>query len=157
MPRIHLPERIMNSKLVRAFTVSAIAAGIATMAHAQESSLTAGSVDVGKNEYDTRCAICHGLSGKGDGPYVQLLKEGTDLPNLTELSKKNGGVYPFLRVYWTIDGTVRVRAHGSANMPIWGQVYKFQSHNLDPLYDPELFARTKIFALTEYVWRLQAK
>ncbi|MGC2827193.1 MAG: cytochrome c [Pseudolabrys sp.] len=147
----------MNSKLVRAFTVSAIAAGIATMAHAQESSLTAGSVDVGKNEYDTRCAICHGLSGKGDGPYVQLLKEGTDLPNLTELSKKNGGVYPFLRVYWTIDGTVRVRAHGSANMPIWGQVYKLQSHNLDPLYDPELFTRTKIFALTEYVWRLQAK
>ncbi|MGB8893023.1 MAG: cytochrome c [Pseudolabrys sp.] len=147
----------MNSKLVRAFTVSAIAAGIATMAHAQESSLTAGSVEVGKNEYDTRCAICHGLSGKGDGPYVQLLKEGTDLPNLTELSKKNGGVYPFLRVYWTIDGTVRVRAHGSANMPIWGQVYKLQSHNLDPLYDPELFTRTKIFALTEYVWRLQAK
>ena len=147
----------MNSKLVRAFAVSAIAAGIATMAHAQESSLTAGSVDVGKHEYDTHCAECHGLSGKGDGPYVQLLKEGTDLPNLTELSKKNGGVYPFLRVYWTIDGTVRVRAHGSANMPIWGQVYKFESRNLDPLYDAELFARTKIFALTEYVWRLQAK
>ena len=143
----------MNSKLVRAFIVSAIAVGIAPMAHAQESSLTAGSIDIGKHEYDTHCAEC----GKGDGPYVQLLRVGTVLPNLTELSKKNSGVYPFLRVYWTIDGTVPVRAHGSANMPIWGQVYKFQSQNLDPLYDSELFARTKIFALTEYVWRLQAK
>jgi len=147
----------MNSKLVRAFIVGAIAVGIATMVHAQESSLTAGSIDIGKHEYDKHCAQCHGLSGKGDGPYVQLLRAGTVLPNLTELSKKNSGVYPFLRVYWIIDGTVPVRAHGSANMPIWGQVYKFQSQNLDPLYDSELFARTKIFALTEYVWRLQAK
>jgi mono/diheme cytochrome c family protein len=147
----------MKSKLVRAFMVSAIAVGVATMAHAQEGSLTAGSVDVGKHEYDTHCAKCHGLSGKGDGPYVQFLRAGTALPNLTEISKRNGGVYPFLRVYWTIDGTVRVREHGSQDMPIWGQVYKFESRNLDPLYDAELFARTKIFALTEYVWRLQAK
>jgi mono/diheme cytochrome c family protein len=147
----------MNSKLVIAFTVSAIAVGIATMAHAQESNLTAGTFDTGKYEYDTHCAGCHGSSGKGDGPYVRLLRAGIALPNLTELSKKNGGVYPFLRVYWTIDGTVRVRAHGSQDMPIWGQVYKFESHNLDPFYDPELFARTKTFALTEYIWRLQAK
>ena len=88
---------------------------------------------------------------------MQLLRAGIVPPNLTEISKKNGGVYPFLRVYWTIDGTGRVREHGSQDMPIWGQLYKFESGNLDPLYDPVLFARTKIFALTEYVWRLQAK
>jgi mono/diheme cytochrome c family protein len=147
----------MNFKLVRAFTVSAITVGTATMAQAQESRLTAGTFDAGKYEYDTHCAGCHGSSGKGDGPYVQLLRAGIVLPNLTELSKKNGGVYPFLRVYWTIDGTVRVREHGSQDMPIWGQVYKFESYNPDPHYDPVLFARTKIFASTEYVWRLQAK
>jgi len=147
----------MKFKLVRAFTVSAIVVGTATMVHAQESSLTAGTFDAGKYEYDTHCAGCHGLSGKGDGPNLQLLRAGIVPPNLTEISKKNGGVYPFLRVYWTIDGTGRVREHGSQDMPIWGQLYKFESRNLDPLYDPVLFARTKIFALTEYVWRLQAK
>jgi mono/diheme cytochrome c family protein len=145
----------MKSKLVRAFTV--VAVGTATMAHAQENSLTAGTFDAGKHEYDTHCAGCHGLSGRGDGPNVQLLRAGIVPPNLTEISKKNGGVYPFLRVYWTIDGTGRVREHGSQDMPIWGQLYKFEGRNLDPLYDPVLFARTKIFALTEYVWRLQAK
>lgn len=88
---------------------------------------------------------------------MQLLRAGIVPPNLTEISKKNGGVYPFLRVYWTVDGTGLVRENGSQDMPIWGQLYKFESGNLGPLYDPVLFARTKIFALTEYVWRLQAK
>ena len=117
-------NEIMISTFVRAFTVGAIVVGAATMAHAQQSGSQAQSVDVGKYEYDTHCAECHGLTGKGDGPYVQLLRSGTVLPNLTELSKKNGGVFPYTRVFGTIAGTVRVRAHGSTDMPIWGQVYQ---------------------------------
>ena len=147
----------MISNLVRAFTVGATAVGAATMANAQQSGSQAQSVDVGKYEYDTHCAECHGVSGKGDGPYVQLLREGTVLPNLTELSKRNGGVFPFTRVYETIAGTVRVRAHGSTDMPIWGRVYQLQSRNLNPIYDPQYFAHAKILALIEYVYRLQAK
>ena len=148
----------MNFKLVRAFTVGAIAVGTATMAHAQQSGPAEQSVDVGKYEYDRHCAECHGLSGKGDGPYVQLLRSGTVMPNLTELSKKNGGVFPYTRVYETIDGAVRVRAHGSRiGMPIWGEAYQIESHNLSPIYNPQVFARAKILALIEYVYRLQAK
>ena len=148
---------MLHSKLVRAFTVGTIAFGTATMAHAQQSGSEAQSVDVGKYEYDAHCAECHGLSGKGDGPYVQLLRAGTVLPNLTELSKRNDGVFPFTRAYGTIDGTVPVRAHGPTDMPIWGRAYKIQSPNLNPNYDPQVFARAKILALTEYVYRLQAK
>ena len=48
----------MNPRLVRAFTVGAITVGAVTMAHAQQ-------VDVGKYEYDSHCAICHGSSGTG--------------------------------------------------------------------------------------------
>jgi len=146
----------MNSRLIRAFTIGAIALGAAAMAHAQQRDSEAQSADVGKYEYDTHCAECHGATGKGDGPYVQLLRAGTVLPNLTELSKKNGGVFPFTRVYDTIDGKVRIRAHGTG-MPIWGEAYKIQSRNLNLPYNPDAFARAKILALIDYVYRLQAK
>ena len=138
-------------------TIGAIAVGAATMAHAQQSGSEAQSVDVGKYEYDAHCAECHGLSGKGDGPYLQVLRSGTVMPNLTELSKSNGGVFPFTRVYGTIAGSVKVRAHGPSDMPIWGRAYMLQSQNLNPLYDPQYFAIAKILAVTEYVYRLQAK
>ncbi len=42
-------------------------------------------------------------------------------------------------------------------MPIWGQVYKRQSRNLNPIYNPEVFAQDRILALIEYIYRLQAK
>jgi len=153
----------MNSTLVRPFIVGAIAVGVATFAHAQQSSLARQNFDRGKYEYGAHCADCHGLSGKGDGPYVQLLRSGTVLPNLTELSKKNNGVFPFARVYETIDGTVLVRAHGPKDMPIWGPRYKIEATEAgESFYDdfwanPEPFVRARILALTEYVYRLQAK
>ena len=147
----------MNSKLLKVFTVGAFAIGAAAVAHAQQSGSAAQSVDVGKYEYDRHCAVCHGLSGKGDGPYIELLKSGTVLPNLTELTKKNNGVFPSEHVVETIDGRWPLRAHGPTDMPIWGQVYRFQSQNLSPNNDREAFARDKILALTDYVYRLQAK
>jgi mono/diheme cytochrome c family protein len=149
----------MHSKLVKAFTVGAIAVGAATMAHAQQSGPAAQSVDVGKYEYDAHCAVCHGLSGKGDGIYVPQLKIGVVMPNLTELSKKNNGVFPFARVYETIDGRVLVKAHGTTDMPIWGRENMLKGayeRNPNPNF-PEAFARAKILALTEYVYQLQAK
>jgi mono/diheme cytochrome c family protein len=147
----------MRSTFVRTFAIGIFAVGAATMAHAQQSSPATQSVDVGKYEYDAHCADCHGLSGKGDGPFAQLLKSGTVVPNLTELSKKNNGVFPFARVFETIDGTVIVMAHGPTDMPIWGREYKIKSYYLNPNYDVEAFVRGKILALAEYVYRLQAK
>jgi mono/diheme cytochrome c family protein len=147
----------MNSKLVRALAVGTFAIGAAAITHAQQRGSTAQSVDVGKYEYDAHCAECHGLSGKDDGPYVKLLRSGTVLPNFTELYKKNHGVFPVEHVVETIDGRVPVRAHGPADMPIWGQVYKIQSRNLNHNYTPEAFARVKILFLTEYIYRQQEK
>jgi mono/diheme cytochrome c family protein len=147
----------MISNLVRALTIGAIAVGAVTMAHAQQSGSEAQGIDVGKYEYDSHCAECHGARGKGDGPYLQLLRSDTVMPDLTELSKKNGGVFPFPRVYGTIAGSVKVRAHGPSGMPIWGRVYMLQSQNVNPLYDPQYFAIAKVLAVTEYVYRLQPK
>lgn len=119
--------------------------------------------DFGKRLYDGHCAVCHGKQGKGDGPYAGMGE--TRVADLTTLSKRNNGAFPFQRVYDIIDGREAVKAHGSREMPIWGAHVLSQEHaKMEPYagyfdvpYDPEAYVRTRILALTEYVQRLQAK
>ena len=90
--------------------------------------------------------------------YRAVLELSEQTPaNLTTLSKNNGGVFPFARVYQIIDGREQVQAHGIREMPVWGREYTAMGANMIPYYDPEAFARAKILALTEYVYRLQVK
>jgi len=153
----------MIPKLIRAFAIGVFAVGATTMANAQQGTPAGQSVvNLGKYEYEARCAVCHGLSGKGDGPFAPLLERSIGMPDLTGLSKKNGGVFPFMRVYETIDGTAKLMAHGPSDMPIWGRQYKSISSGTGimdfvPYNDPESFARAKILALTEYIYTLQTK
>lgn len=117
--------------------------------------------DFGKREYDSNCASCHGLKGKGDGhfrPY--LTKSPTDL---TTLSKKNAGIYPFHSVYAIIDGRQDVAGHGQRDMPVWGREYGIKAAEAAYMdspyvpYPPEMFVRSRILALTEYISQLQSK
>jgi len=117
--------------------------------------------DLGKNEYDARCAVCHGATGKGDGPYVSMLRIEV-MPDLTTLQARNAGVYPFERVYETIDGRRAIKAHGTSDMPIWGHRYLEEAKGAyyeypDAPYLPAYHARARILALTEYLSRIQAK
>ena len=114
--------------------------------------------DTGKREYESNCAVCHGKSGKGDGPYAGITV--TRIPDLTVLSKNNGGVFPFARVYATIDGTDVVKAHGTQDMPIWGTDYRIkraEQYGELSVRIPESYVRARILALTEYIYRLQVK
>jgi len=115
------------------------------------------TTDLGKWEYDTHCAVCHGLKGKGDGPYAGMTTR--PIANLAALAKANNGVFPFQRVYESIDGTKALKAHGPRDMPIWGRDYSAIAAERYPNapYIPEAFVRGRILALTEYVYRLQEK
>lgn len=119
--------------------------------------LAAEKATLGKAEYDVHCAACHGVEGKGNGPYAGSIN--TKVANLTTLSQRNGGVYPFDSVYQTIDGRAAVRTHGPRDMPQWGNVYTARAaeHYVDVAYDPEAFVRGHVLALTEYVAHLQVK
>lgn len=144
----------MHSKLSRALIVGAVAVCTPTAVQAQQSG---GAVqDLGKREYQAHCAVCHGTSGKGDGIYADLLKSGTVVANLTELSKNNNGVFPFKRVSETIEFGVP-GAHGTKEMPIWGPRYRLEAGQ--GIYDDytESYVRARIIALTEYIYSLQAK
>lgn len=117
---------------------------------------TAQRVDFGKREYDANCAVCHGMTGKGDGPVVELLTKSP--PDLRLLAQKNGGVLPLPRLYDVIDGA-GVPAHGTRDMPIWGRDYKIRAaeYYFEAPYDPEAYTRARILALLEYISRLQVK
>jgi mono/diheme cytochrome c family protein len=138
------------TRLTRAVALATLAALASTMAVAQPSKL-------GQREYRNSCAVCHGESGKGDGSYAQLL--GGRLPDLTMLSRNNGGVFPVTRVYETIDGTNVVKGHGTKEMPIWGNRYRTQAaeYYMDVPYDERAFVSSRILALIEYLSTLQAK
>ena len=75
-------------------------------------------LDPGKAEYHSSCASCHGIDGKGNGPVGADLKVPPS--DLTVLARKNNGVFPFNSVYEIIDGRKAVIAHGTRDMPIWG-------------------------------------
>ena len=75
----------------------------------------------GEEMYNTYCAVCHGKDGKGNGPAAEALK--VPPPDLTQLSKKNGGYYPSLKVSSIIRGEQALPAHGTKDMPVWGALF----------------------------------
>jgi mono/diheme cytochrome c family protein len=113
--------------------------------------------DLGKREFDTNCAMCHGLDGTGGGVMSTYLNRQPT--NLTTLAKANGGILPMARMYEVIDGARDVPAHGTREMPAWGNDYRVQaaSYYTDVPYDPEMFVRTRILALLDYINHLQVK
>jgi len=114
-------------------------------------------IDIGQREYFSNCVACHGITGRGDGPVTPLLK--VQVPDLTLMSRNNGGVFPFSRVYESIDGRMIQPAHGTRDMPIWGKAYQAggSPEHDDYPYNAEFFVRSRILALIDYLNRMQAK
>lgn len=112
---------------------------------------------MGQSEYMSSCAACHGADGKGSGPMVGHLMGS--VPDLTQLSSANDGVFPVTKVYSTIDGTMNVGPHGSREMPIWGNRYQARgAAGANPDFaaaEAETFATFRILALTEYLASIQ--
>ena len=96
--------------IIRAVTL-ALAAATSSVS-AQEA-----DIEAGKNLFLNSCWQCHGLDAKGFGPMAEML--AIDTPDLTELSKRNGGEFPTEAVARQIDGRSPLLAHGG-EMPIFG-------------------------------------
>ena len=125
---------------------------------------SAQNIDVGKVEYESGCASCHGRGAKGDGPVSKELK--TRPADLTVLAKKNNGVFPFNAVYQIIDGREPIVSHGTREMPIWGWRFVPSEHfNLkrtdDYIYSspesPEPIVHSRILAVIDYLNCVQEK
>ena len=126
--------------------------GIATASWAQQ------RVDHGKVEYDAHCAICHGVSGKGNGEMRKFLTKAPS--DLTTMAKRNGGAFPNQLAWEMIDGRggTEIGPHGTREMPVWGQNYRIEAlSQAGTATAPEWYVRNRIVALLDYLSRLQEK
>lgn len=139
--------------------IAGLTAGFAGAAQAQ-------NVDIGKSEFQSSCASCHGADGKGKGPVSTQLKVPPS--DLTLLVKNNNGVFPTNAVFETIYGSKTIPAHGTREMPIWGERFNpivNLPHAVDPSYwklagpeqSPEVVVRARILAVIDYLNRIQQK
>jgi len=122
--------------------------------------------DIGKLEFQSTCASCHGTDGKGKGPVSEQLKAPPS--DLTMLAKNNNGAFPTNAVYETIYGSKTIPAHGTREMPVWGERFNpivNLPHYVDPSYwkkagpeqSPEVVVRARILAVIDYLSRIQQK
>jgi mono/diheme cytochrome c family protein len=104
----------------------------------------------GAEMFKTWCASCHGIDAKGNGPAAAALKKMP--PNLTLLAKQSGGKFPTQRVREYIDGTGKgsTPAHGSREMPVWGDALK-------QISDSQPSITYRITTLATYIESLQEK
>lgn len=75
--------------------------------------------------------------------------------DLTQLSKKNDGKFPLLRVFQIIDGRALVTAHGTREMPVWGQRYMEDTGDTYGPYGGEAAVRARVLELAYYLQSLQ--
>ncbi len=73
--------------------------------------------------------------------------------DLTGLSKRNGGEFPFWRVYGIIDGRQRIQSHGPSEMPVWGE--RFKSEAVDKRADNRSLVAGRILGLVFYLRHIQ--
>lgn len=134
------------------FSFGIVLSLITVQAFAQER-----TVSLGQMEYESSCAVCHGVDGAGGGPYAELLTPA--VPDLRTLQKDNKGVFPFERVYEVIDGRADVRAHGPRDMPIWGDRYNKDAVELKAMGEyagyREGYVTARILALISHISTLQ--
>jgi mono/diheme cytochrome c family protein len=126
--------------VIKWLIIAGMIAGLSARASAQ-------NIDVDKTEYQSSCAACHGINGKGDGPVSKELK--TPPADLTVLTKNNNGVFPYDMVYQVIDGRdTSIASHGTREMPAWG--YRFGP--------PQAFRfKKRILAVIDYLKTIQEK
>jgi hypothetical protein len=105
------------------------------------------SVTDGKQMYGKYCATCHGATGIGNGSAAPALK--TPPANLTMLTSNNNGAFPVDKVDAELRFGVTNPAHGSSDMPIWGDLLS----TISPYGGDQ--AKLRIRNITDYLKTLQ--
>jgi mono/diheme cytochrome c family protein len=118
------------------------AAGIAAQTQGQPGQL----VYSGAVLFTSYCATCHGANGTGDGPLGKMLRKAP--ANLTQLARKNGGVFSPEMVARSIDGSKPLAGHGGGDMPAWGDAFGRSADGPDS-------TPNKIQALVKYLETIQ--
>jgi len=112
---------------------------------------SAFSQSTGKHDFVELCAPCHGIDGTGKG---RDLTEANP-PDLTDISLRNGGKFPFEKVYRMVDGRGMMDSHKRFAMPFWGIYLQKQSNQPTPVSDAAV--KQRITEIVRYVETMQKK
>ena len=103
----------------------------------------------GARIFQYHCAVCHGPDGRGNGPDAVVLKH--PVPDLTLISQKSGGRFPYQRVKEIIEGKeTGWLAQSNREMPSWGPVF----HEVESDQD---WGEVRVDAITKYLESIQQK
>lgn len=139
----------MTATPIRTLALTAALGLLASGAHAQSEAL-------GKEIYDQRCAVCHGAEGAGDGIVGELFSQRPE--DLRLLQKENGGNFPFVEVYKSIDGRTIIAGHGGqgeTEMPIWGEFFMDEAID-DPRINEKDSKYVTAGRILSVIWYLQS-
>ncbi|MCP4202180.1 MAG: cytochrome c [bacterium] len=105
-------------------TVAAIVTAISTLPALGEQEVENKGFMAAKGRvtFNRYCASCHGEKADGTGPVARMLKVAPK--DLRMLTIENDGEYPGEELAEYVDGRKEVRAHGSRDMPVWGEVFQ---------------------------------
>jgi mono/diheme cytochrome c family protein len=139
-------RRAAMAKQVAALIGVLALATVAVSAQVRRGPIQRSPANDGKAMFDQYCTPCHGRDAKGDGPVAKALTKAP--ADLTQISARNGGTFPAVRVQRFISGEEVVAAHGTRDMPIWGDLFRSLGDGLGEL-------RTN--NLTNYLKSIQTK
>ena len=134
----------MRIRMLLAVVALALFAGVAYAQTIKKGPIKPTSVTNAQQMFDTYCAVCHGKDGKGGGPAAKALTKAP--ADLTRISARNGGTFPEIHVRRYIEGLDEVPAHGSRDMPIWGELFRSLNRDTDQL---------RVAALSDYLKAMQ--
>jgi mono/diheme cytochrome c family protein len=142
------PAPVQSSCGRRVVAAALASAGLLAVAGpvGAQTKLDARAAAEGGTTYVRYCVSCHGPKGKGDGPLAKDLR--VSVPDLTTLTARNGGKFPYDRVVRIITKGNEVRGHGSDDMPAWGTAFRRTEGTEAPVDEA-------IRKLAHYLWSLQ--
>lgn len=108
---------------------------------------------LGAETFAGACASCHGEQAQGDGPMADFLNIA--VPDLTRISARNGGAFPWLKVIHIVDGRSGLRAHGGP-MPVFGAVFAGDAAVADARDGTPVITSERVFAVVDYLAAIQA-
>lgn len=104
----------------------------------------------GRQDFEENCVACHGADATGKGELGEhLIRPPKDL---TEITVRYGGAYPFWRIFDIIAGEKEVEGHKTFQMPLYSQ--RMRGDDFKPGYLP---SHVRILELTHYLESIQKK
>lgn len=108
--------------------------------------------ELGQEHFTQYCVSCHGEDGRGQGPVAGALKKPP--ADLTHIAARRGGRFPDGEIARFIDGRFAPEAHGSREMPVWGERF---GERIPEAGVSEEITRGRIVVLVEYLKSIQVK